>query len=87
MSKPDGDAVENGALLLASKVQKWGHFVNSPSDEVPVSIDQPSTKKDNVAKDKTYWPPKHSNALDNEALRSIYESNGKELTSKTECVN
>jgi len=84
-SKPDGDAVENGALLSASELQKRGHFVNSPSDEVPVPVDQHSTKKDNVAKDKMYRPPKRSNDLDNEAPRFIYGSDGEELTSETEC--
>src|SRR5271168_5382424 len=31
-SKPDGDAVENGALLSASELHARGHFVNSPSE-------------------------------------------------------
>src|ERR1700733_12582687 len=34
-SKPNGDAVENGALLSASKLHAHGHFVNSPSDTAP----------------------------------------------------
>src|SRR5271168_3178732 len=35
-SKPDGDAVENGALLSASELHARGHFVNSPSETEPV---------------------------------------------------
>jgi hypothetical protein len=34
-SKPDGDAVKNGALLSASELHTHGHFVNSPSDMTP----------------------------------------------------
>ena len=35
-SKPDGDAVENGALLSMSELHMHGHFVNSPSDTAPI---------------------------------------------------
>jgi len=55
-------------------------FVNSPSDDVPVLSNQ---KKDEE-KDKMYQPPKHSNALDDEAPEQIYGSDGEELTNKTE---
>ena len=34
-SKPDGDAVGNGALLSVSELHACGHFVNSPSDGTP----------------------------------------------------
>ena len=51
-------------------------------DEIPVLADQ--TKEDDGGGDKTYRPPKHSNALHDEAPGSIYGSDG-ELTSETEC--
>ncbi len=83
MSKPDGDAVENGALLSASELYKRGHFLNSPSDAVP--LDGPiQNNDDSDVKDKTYQPPKRSNALDNEAPEMVYASNGEEITSETE---
>ena len=34
--------------------------------------------------DKSYHPPKRSNALDNEAPEYIYTSNGEEVTGETE---
>lgn len=82
-SKPNGDAVENGALLSASELQARGHFVHSPSDAVPIPVEQ---KKDNEDQknDKTYQPPKKSDALDNEAPNSIYTSDGEEVTTETE---
>ena len=78
----DGGAVKNGALLSATELKKCGYFVNSPLDEIPVQADQ--TKEDYDGKDRTYQPPKHSNALDDEAPGSIYGSNGEELMSETE---
>ena len=79
---PDGGATENGALLSASELEKHGFFINSPSDDtVPVPLNQ--TKNDD-GKDKTYRPPKQSNALDDEAPEQIYGSDGEELTSETE---
>ena len=54
-----------------------GHFVHSPSDIVAVSgADNPM--------DKTYKPPKHSDELDEEAPKSIYDSDGEEVISETE---
>ena len=41
------------------------------------------TKNDD-GKDKTYQPPKHSSAFDDEAPEQIYGSDGEELTSETE---
>lgn len=93
-SKPDGDAVENGILLSATELQRRGHFVYSPSDEVVVPIPLDPSKSDKTknkseeeedsAKDKTYRPPKHSNPLDNEAPPSIYTTDGEEVTTETE---
>jgi len=76
-------AVENSALLSASELHAHGHFVHSLSDTVPI----PSTKTkdtDKDSNDKSYQPPKCSNALDNEAPESIYTSNGEEVTMETE---
>ena len=82
-TKPDGDAVENGALLSASELEKRGHFVNSPSDLQPIpAISQ--TEKDDDPEDKTYKPPKKSNALENEAPQAIFGSDGEEISSETE---
>jgi hypothetical protein len=82
-SKPDGDAIENGALLSASELHARGHFVNSPSDTAPI----PGTNTKEIGddpKDKSYQPLKRSNALDDEALECIYTSDGEEVTSETE---
>jgi len=79
-SKPDGDAVENGVLLSASELQARSHFVHSPSDAVPIPADW---NKDDDRNDKTYQPPKRSDALDDEAPKSIYTSDGEEVTSET----
>jgi hypothetical protein len=76
-------AVENGKLLSASELHARGHFVNSPSDSAPVH----STKTrdvDDDPKDKSYQPPKCSNALDDEAPERVYGSDGEEVTSETE---
>jgi hypothetical protein len=78
---PDGGAVENGALLSASELEKRGYFVNSPSDDVPVLSNQ---NKDDDKKDKMYQPPKHNSALDDEAPEQIYGSDGEEIISETE---
>ena len=78
---PDGGAVENGALLSASELEKRGYFVNSPSDDVPALSNQ---NKDDDKKDKMYQPPKLSSALDDEAPEQIYGSDGEELISETE---
>ena len=80
-SMPDGGAMENGALLSASELEKHSFFINSPSDDVPVPSNQ---TKNNDGKDKTYQPPKCSNALDDEAPEQIFGSDGEELTSETE---
>jgi hypothetical protein len=72
--------VENGALLSASELEKRGHFVNSPSDDVPIL----AKSKDDDEKDKAYRPPKHSNALEDEEPEQIYGSDGEELTSETD---
>jgi hypothetical protein len=65
-SMPDGCAMENGALLSASKLKKCSYFVNSPSDDVLASVLSNQNKDDNK-KDKMYQPLKHSSALDDEA--------------------
>jgi hypothetical protein len=82
-SKPDGDAVENGALLSASELHARGHFVNSPSDLEPTFAGITKDNNDNV-KDKSYRPPKCSDALDDDAPKRIYTSDGEEVTSETE---
>ena len=82
MSKPDGDAVENGALLSATELQAQGHFVQSPSDVAPAPA--PTGGDTDDQEDKTYKPPKHSNALDGEAPQPIYASDGEEVTTKTD---
>ena len=43
---------------------------------------QTEDNNDNI-KDKTYRPPKHSNALDGEAPRSIYGSDSEEVMIET----
>jgi hypothetical protein len=70
-SKPDGDAIENGVLLSASELHTRGHFVHSLSDVMPIISTKTNAKDedDDNPKDKSYQPPKHSNALDNEALQ------------------
>jgi hypothetical protein len=83
-SKPDGDAVEDGALLSASELHARGHFVNSPSDAEPIIFPGKTKDDDNNLKDKSYQPPKCSNALDDEAPERIYASDGEEVTSETE---
>ena len=82
MSKPDGDAMENRALLSATELQAQGHFVQSPSDVAPALA--PTGGDTDDREDKTYKPPKHSNALDGEAPQSIYASDGEEVTTETE---
>ncbi|KAI9509506.1 hypothetical protein F5148DRAFT_1282929 [Russula earlei] len=82
-SKPDGDAVENGALLSASELHARSHFVNSPSDTAPI-LGVKTKDINDEPKDKLYRPPKHSNALDYEAPEYIYTSDGEEVTSETE---
>ena len=81
---PNGGAVENGALLSATELEKHSYFINSPSDEIPVQAASDQTKEDYDGKDRTYWPPKRSNTLDDEAPGSIYGSDGEELMSETE---
>jgi hypothetical protein len=69
-------------LLSASELHHdtCGYFVNSPSDTAPIST---KTKNiDDDPKDKSYQPPKHSNALDDKAPEHIYTSNGEEVTSE-----
>jgi len=83
-SKPDGDAVENGVLLSASELQKRGHFVYSPSDLVQIPSNRSEDDDDSSKKDKTYWPPKRCNPLDDEAPESIYTGDGDEITIETE---
>ena len=82
-SKPNGDAVKNGALLSASKLHACGHFVNSPSDTAPTLVEK-TKGNNNDLKDKPYQLPKHSDALDNEAPEHIHASNGEEITSEME---
>jgi hypothetical protein len=82
-SKPDGDAVENAVLLSASELQARGHFVYSPSKEAPALADKTEDDCEDP-KDKSYEPPKRSNALDDEAPERIYSSGGEEVTSETE---
>ena len=89
MSKPDGDAIENGALLFASELQAWGHFINSPSDIAPSLADKTKDsgsddKSDGEEKDKSYQPPKCGNMLDNKTPESIYGSDGKEMVREIE---
>ena len=85
-SKPDGDAVENGALLSASELHAHGHFVNSPSDTAPTqaTLVEKIKGNNNDLKDKPYQPPKRSDALDNEAPEHIHASDGEEITSEME---
>jgi hypothetical protein len=40
--------------------------------------------KDDDLNDKTYKPPKHSNALDDEAPQSIHASDGEKVMTETE---
>jgi hypothetical protein len=70
-------------LLSASELHARGHFVNSPSDAAP-NLGEKTKDIDNDPKDKSYQPPKHSNALDDEAPECIYTSKGEEVTSETE---
>ena len=51
-SKPDGDAVENGALLSVTELQARGHFVRSPSDVAPAPA--PTGGDTDDREDKTY---------------------------------
>ena len=83
MSKPNGDAVGNGALLSASELHACGHFVNSPSDATPILTIKTKNDNNNL-KNKSYRPLKHSDVLDNEAPESIYASDGEEIMSETE---
>jgi hypothetical protein len=69
-------------LLSASKLHARGHFVNSPSDEAP-TFDDKADDNDNDPKDKSYQPPKCSNALHDEAPECIYTGDEDELTSET----
>jgi hypothetical protein len=70
-------------LLSASELQKRRFFFHSPSDTAPIPAAQTEDKNHDV-KDKTYRPPKRSNALDDEAPKSIYASDGEEVTIETE---
>jgi hypothetical protein len=70
-------------LLSASELHARGHFVNSPSDTAPIPGAN-SKEIDDDAKDKSYQPPKRSNALDDEAPEYIYTSDGEEVTTETE---
>ena len=81
---PDGGAMENGALLSASELEKRGFFVNSPSDDVLTLAKIRDDDERDDEKDKAYRPPKHSSALDDEAPEQIYGSDGEELTSETD---
>jgi len=81
-SKPNGDAIKNGALLSASELQAQGHFINSPSDIAPALADKTKDSRsddesEDKEKDKSYQLPKCSNMLDNEAPESIYGSDGR----------
>ena len=80
---PDGDPVESGVLLSASELYQRGIFFHSPSDTAPIPVTRSEGNNDDI-KGKTYWPPKHSNALDDEAPKSIYASDGEEVTVETE---
>ena len=73
-------------MLSASELHARGHFVHSPSDAVPIisTKTKAKDKDDDDPKDKSYQPPKHSNALDNEAPECIYTSDGEEITTETE---
>ena len=86
VSKPNGDAVENGALLSASELHACSHFVNSPSDTAPTqaTLVEKTKGNDNDLKDKPYQPPKCSDALDNEAPEHIHASDGEEITHEME---
>jgi hypothetical protein len=70
-------------LLSASELHARGHFVNSPSDTAPI-LGEKTKDTDDDPKDKSYQPPKCSNALDDEAPKCIYASDGEEVTSETE---
>ena len=70
-------------MLSASELHTCGHFVNSPSDTAPIPGTN-SKEIDDDAKDKSYQPLKHSNALDDKAPEYIYTSDGEEVTTKTE---
>jgi len=58
-------------------------FFHSPSDITPIPVARSEDNNDDI-KNKTYRPSKHSNALNDEAPKSIYASDGKEVTSETE---
>jgi len=82
-SKPNGDAVKNGALLSASELHACSHFVNSPSDMAPTLVEKTKGNDDDL-KDKPYQPPKHSDALDNRPPEHIHASDGEEIMSEME---
>jgi len=71
-------------LLSASELHARGHFVHSPSDAIPIPSKPKPKDRDDDPNDKSYHPPKHSNALDNEAPECIYTSNGEEAITETE---
>jgi len=50
---------------------------------VPI-LSTKSKDTDDEPNDKSYRPPKHSNALDNEAPGCIYASDGEEVITETE---
>ena len=82
-SKPDGDAIENGVLLSTSELHKCGHFINFPTNEMPI-LGAKTKNIDNDPKDKSYWLLKHSNTLDDKAPECIYSSDREEVISVTE---
>jgi len=95
LSKPDGDAVENGFLLSADELEARGHFVHSPSDAIPIlkkakehgaagSDAEGSDAEDSDVDDKTYKPPKKSDELNGEVPEAIYGSDGEEMLCETE---
>ena len=82
---PDGNAMKDGVLLLASELHACSHFVHSPFDTAPIS----KMKTKNINEDifnKLYQPPKYHNTFDylDEAPERVYTSSGKEITGKTE---
>ena len=71
-------------MLSASELHKCGHFINSPSDTIPIFGTKSKNISDDDPKDKSYRPLKRTDALDDEAPEFIYTSDGEEVTSETE---
>ena len=72
-------------MLFSEELLARGHFLHSPSDTVPLATKTKNKAHEHSDRDdKTYQPPKKSNALDEEAPETIYGSDGEEISSETE---